>query len=73
VGIHFNFASKHARDLTDISEDISYQQKAVTPDQLKRHAGMPTWLNNSFRLRFEHTGDVADISNDLGTFIIRRQ
>jgi hypothetical protein len=42
---HFISLSMQTRDLTDISEAISSQQKAVqlTPEG---HANMPTFLNN---------------------------
>jgi hypothetical protein len=54
----------HREILPTFPNAISYQQKAVhlIPEG---HADMPGWLNNlgiSFQSRFEHTGDLADIS-----------
>ena len=54
-------------DIGDISNAISYQQRAVhlTPEG---YADMPGQLNNlgtSFQSCFEHTGGLADISNAI--------
>ena len=67
LGSSFQSRFEHTRDLADISEAISYQQKAVhlTPEG---HAYMSIWLNNlgnSFQSRFEHTGNLADISEAI--------
>jgi hypothetical protein len=68
--IHFcEVALNTQGDLTDISEAISFQQKAVqlTPEG---HADMPGHLNNlgnSFQSRFEHTGDLTDISEAISS------
>jgi hypothetical protein len=45
LGNSFQSRFEHTGDLADISDAISYQQKAVhlTPEG---HADMPGWLNN---------------------------
>ena len=67
LGSSFQSRFDHTGDLADISDAISYKQKAVnlTPEG---HAYMPILLNNlgnSFQSRSDCSGDPVDISDAI--------
>ena len=67
LGTSFQYRYEHTGDLTDVSNAISFLQKAVylTPEG---HADLPGWLDDlgtSFQYRFEHTKELADIPNAI--------
>jgi len=70
LGNSFLCRFERTGDVSDVSEAISVQQRAVqlTPNG---HADMPALLNNlgnSFMCRFEHTGDVSNMHTAISTF-----
>ena len=67
LGISFWSRFRRTGDLSDLSEAISSQQRAVqlTPDN---HPNMPSWLGSLgvlFQSRYERMGDLLDLSGAI--------
>jgi len=70
LGISFGSRFELTGDVSDLSEAISVEQRAVllTPDG---HPDMPRYLNNlgtSFHSRFQPTSDLSDLSEAISIY-----